>query len=123
MLPTLPEDIVNAKAPKDNRRSEHDIRGMIDYLMAKDPNHPDISAFRWVLSEGKPVPSGDAALLEANSDMKLMIIEQDRQIKDLKEKLSRFLRDGMVPRAEFEATVQQRLNQIMQDTKDEAPAQ
>ncbi len=90
-------------------RSESDIRSTMDYLTARDPNHPDLSAFRWVLSERKPEPSGDAALLEANKDMSRMIIEQDAQIKELKEKLQRFLRDGMVPKADFEATVQKRI--------------
>ncbi len=91
MLPTLPEDILNAKAPKDNRRSEHDIRSMMDYLAARDPQHPDLSAFRWMLSEGKPEPSDDAALLEANKDMSRMIIDQANEIAALKEKLARFV--------------------------------
>lgn len=73
-------------------RSAHDIRSMIDYLMARDPQHPDLSAFRWVLGEGKPTQlNGDAALIEANKDLSRMVIEQSQEIASLKEKLSRFV--------------------------------
>ncbi len=84
-------------------RSEHDIRSMIDYLTARDPQHPDIGILRWVLGEGATMPPAGmvpTAEFEATVNMRLnhlmeplqkMIKQQADEITDLREKLSRFI--------------------------------
>ncbi len=102
-------------------RSEHDVRSMIDYLTARDPQHPDLSAFRWVLGESpksEPEQKFEVALKEIEdrygkykNEQIAIINKQTTEIADLKEKLHRFLRDGMVPRADFETAVEKEVQE------------
>ncbi len=91
-------------------RSEHDIRNMIDYLTARDPQHPDLVAFRWMLGEQlagvnaevlaaleEAKQIAESATQQANASAQAMrlaggkITQQAAEIADLREKLSRFV--------------------------------
>lgn len=78
-------------------RAERDIHLMIDYLKARDPQHPDISILCWVLSEQPDAEANEAMAAERElhkatlATMKGIITDQANQIALLKEKLGRFV--------------------------------
>ncbi len=82
---------------RDSMRNEHDIRSMIDYLAARDPQHPDISILKWVLGESpKSVwelrfEEATKAYQDAGVNLNAIIQKQNAEIVDLKEKLKRFV--------------------------------
>lgn len=83
--------------PTTTMRTERDIHLLIDYLRARDPQHPDIGILCWVLSEQPNVEANEQMTAEraqwanTQSTMNGIITAQFNEIVVLKEKLARFV--------------------------------